>query len=391
MKNIITTLLQGFSPLKNTNFRIYAGGQFISLLGTWLQVTAQGWLVWELTGSEAALGVVTMLNTLPLLLLGPWAGVWADRLDRRKLLIWTQVGAMLLAFMMAALVQFELVQLWHVFALAAGLGIVNALDLPAQQTFLGDLTGMGEVRKAIGLNAAMLQFSRVLGPVFAGFLIATIGNAPAFWLNGLSFLAVIASLMAVRANQTRRATSNARPLSQIMDAFRFLQTQPRLQDMFTFMALMTFFYWSIVLNLLPVVASKVLGGDATTLGTLQAASGAGAMVGLLLVVPLANTLHRTGLVLGASALWVGVWLFGFAASQVVWLSFLTLFTATLAAPVIFTMAIGTTQVIAPPDMRARLISLFTMISFGLQPVAALAVGVLAENFGVQPIILLNAV
>ncbi|HEX2620021.1 MAG TPA: MFS transporter, partial [Phototrophicaceae bacterium] len=300
-------------------------------------------------------------------------------------------GAMLLAFIMAFLVQFHLVLLPHVFLLAAGLGIVNALDLPAQQTFLGDLTGMGEVRKAINLNATMLQFSRVVGPVIAGFLIAKIGNAPAFWLNGISFLAVILSLMAVRSQQVRGNVSHAHPLTQIMDAFRFLRTQPRLQDMFFFMGLMTLFYWSIVLNLLPIVATKVLGGDASTLGTLQAASGAGAMIGILLIVPLAHTARRSGLVLGGSALWVGVWLSGFAASHVLWLSFLTLFAATLAAPVIFTMAIGTTQVMAPPDMRARLISLFTMISFGLQPLAALAVGTLAEWFGVLPIIQFNAI
>src|SRR5262249_49518611 len=153
-----------------------------------------------------------------------------------------------------------------------GLGIINALDLPTQQAFLGDLSGMGEVRKAISLNAIMLQLSRVLGPVFAGFLIAQIGNAPAFWLNGVSFLAVVLSLLAVRSSQAHHASNNDKPLNQIKEAFSFLRTQARLQDMFLFMALMTLFYWSIILNLLPAIASKILNGDASTLGVLQSAS-----------------------------------------------------------------------------------------------------------------------
>ncbi|MBC8099347.1 MAG: MFS transporter, partial [Armatimonadetes bacterium] len=297
---------------------------------------------------------------------------------------------MLLAFILAFLVQTQLVQLWHVFVLAGLLGIINALDLPAQQAFLGDLTGMAEVRKAVNLNGMALQGSRTLGPVFAGFLIAKIGNAPAFWLNGLSFLAVVVSLMAVRAQQTRRASSHGGALMQIGEALQFLRTQPRLQDMFFFMAMLTMFYWSIVLNLLPSVASEVLGGDAATFGSLQSASGLGAVIGLIFVVPLAQAGKRSGWILGAAALWVGVGLMGFSVARTLEVAFVTLFMASVAAPVIFTISIGLTQVMAPPEMRARLISLFTMISFGLQPLAALAVGALAERVGVQPVIQFNA-
>jgi predicted MFS family arabinose efflux permease len=229
-----------------------------------------------------------------------------------------------------------------------------------------------------------------LGPVFAGFLIARLGNAPAFWLNGISFLAVIASLMVVRATQVRSASGSAKPLAQMAEAFRFWQTQPRLQDLFFFMLLNTFCYWSIVLNLLPAIASKVLGGDASTLGILQAASGAGAVTGLLVIVPLVTQVRRSGLLLVRAALWMGFWLFAFSLSSTIPASFVTLYLATWGAPVIFTMGMSLSQIMSPPEMRARLISLFTMVSFGMQPLAALMVGLLAERYGTQPVIQLNA-
>ncbi|MCU0511515.1 MAG: MFS transporter [Anaerolineae bacterium] len=391
MLDVLNTLKSSFSPLKLPNFRIYLGGQAISLIGTWLQSTAQGWVVWELSRSEAALGVVNMFATLPILLIGPWAGVWADRLDRRKLLIGTQFCAMLLAFVLALLVQTETVQLWHVFALSLGLGIVATLDLPAQQAFLGDLTGMGEIRKAVNLNAMILQVSRVLGPATAGFLVARLGAAPAFWLNGLSFLAVILSLLAVRSSQVRAPASSESPLRQLMDSVRYIRTQPRLQDLFLFAAMMTFFALSVILNLLPAVADTILGGDAATLGTLMASSGAGALTGVVLVVPLAQSLRRSGIVMGVAAVWLSLCLLIFAFSRSLPLSMLCLYMAGLGAPTIMTMALGLTQLMSPPDMRARLLSLFTMVSFGLQPLAALLVGFIGEHFGVQTAIELNAI
>src|SRR5690348_9486025 len=176
MTSVLSTLRGSFAPLRFPNFRIYLGGQAVSLIGTWLQVTAQAWLVWTLTGSEAASGIVAMLSALPFLLFGPWAGVIAERTDRRKLLIGTQISAMILAFVLAFLVQtrtvqiwhvfpiwtqpvneinwgiqVSIVQIWHVYILSFLLGVVNTLDVPTQQTFLGDLSGTGEILKAVNL------------------------------------------------------------------------------------------------------------------------------------------------------------------------------------------------------------------------------------------------
>src|SRR3972149_4674665 len=233
LAGIFRTLRASFTPLRRPNFRTYLIGQAISLLGTWMQVTAQGWLVWELSHSEVALGIVSMLGSLPLLLFGLFAGVWVDRLDRRKILIGTQAAAMLLAFILAVLVFSNTVQLWHVYVLSFLLGCVTAIDFPAQQTFIGDLAGMTEVRKAIVVNAMIFQTGRMIGPALAGVVVGALGTAMAFFLNGVSFIAVIISLIIVRAHQVH----SPRPDSQVkamLEGLRFIKSQPRVMDVIVF-------------------------------------------------------------------------------------------------------------------------------------------------------------
>lgn len=378
---------QGFSPLKMRNFRIYLSGQVVSLVGTWLQVTAQGWVVWELSHSEAALGIVSMLATLPLLLLGPWAGVLADRTDRRRLLIFTQTGAMILAFVLALLTGLQVIRLWHVYVLALSLGIMTSMDLPAQQAFLGDLSGMGQVRKAVNMNAMALQVSRIIGPALAGFIVARLGAPLAFGLNGISFLAVIVSLLLVRSHQVR-SPNRASALSQLRDGLRYVGSQPHLQDLILFVVLVTFFALSCI-NILPAFASDVLGGGADTLGFLLSASGAGALVGTIFIVPTIQSSRRFGLALSAAVIWIGVWFLVFSFTQQLPLSMLALFLGNLGAPAVIATSLGMAQFMAPIEMRARLISLLTMVSFGMQPLASLLIGFSAETLGTALAIRLN--
>ncbi|MBL8153350.1 MAG: MFS transporter [Anaerolineae bacterium] len=389
--NPLSTFRESFSPLRFRSFRIYIGGQAVSLIGTWIQVTAQGWLVWQLTGSEAANGMVQALSALPILLLGPWAGVWAERLDRRKLLIGTQIGLMALAFILALLVQTGSVQIWHVFVLSFALGVITALDLPAQQAFLGDLSGMGEVRKAVNLNATVLQISRMVGPAIAGFILASQGLAPTFWINGLSFLAVIASLVVLQSNQVRRHTGQVHPLGEIWEALGYLRAHPRMQDLFIFATMVVLLVISVIMSQLPAVAEKLLGGDAQTFGLLQSASGAGALISVVIVIPIYQSLKRSGLAFTAATLWMGFWLLVFGLSRSLPLSVISLFLGSMGAPTVIATALGLLQVMSPPEMRARLLSLFTMISFGLQTVAVLVVGAMAENLGIATAIEINAV
>lgn len=387
--NFLHTFFSSFEPLRQRNFAIYLGGQAISLIGTWLQVTAQGWVVWELSGSEAALGIVAAFSALPLLVLGPFAGAIADRFDRRRLLIVTQATAMMLAFILALLVQTKQVQLWQVYGLALLLGIVTALDFPAQQAFLGDLSGMKLVRKAVNLNAMILQVSRILGPAFAGLIITAVGTATAFWLNGFSFLAVIVSLLFVRSHQVRSHSQN-HPLKDFAVALGFLRTQPRLQDILVLVVFVTFFGLS-VLNIMPAVAAHVLGGDARSLGLLLAASGAGALISVIFVLPYVQAARRTGLVLSAAVIWMGIWILVFSQMRALPLAMGAILLYSIGAPAVIATSLGLSQLMAPADMRARIVSLFVMVSFGLQPISSLYVGYMAEWFGVPVTILLNGI
>lgn len=390
MVNVLAAVGSAFSPLRLPNFRLYISAQLISNVGTFLQVTAQAWVVWELTQSEAASGSVALVNGLPLLLLTPWAGAWVDRLDRRKLLIATQIGMMILAFVLALLVQTGTVQFWHVLVLSGLLGVITTFDFTAHQTFLGDLAGMGEVRKAVNMNGMVLQGSRMFGAMIAGWIIARAGAATAFWINGISFIAVILSLSLVRVvNQVRSDREHKSPLTQIGDALRFLRTQPRLQDMYLFAGVLMFCFWSIPLALLPAFADKVLGGDADAYSALQAASGAGALVALLFIVPITGSRKRGGVMLVSALIFTGIAIAVLGLSSWLPLSMLAIGAATMGSPVIFTMALGLTQVMAPADMRGRLISLFTMLSLGVQPFAALLVGGLGQAIGVQTVIFIN--
>ena len=391
MLSALVTLRESFSPLRFRNFRIYLTGQTVSLIGTWLQSTAQAWLVWTITGSEDASGIVAMLAALPFLLFGPFAGVIAERADRRKLLIGTQVAAMFLALILAALVQTQLVQLWHVYVLSFFLGIVNALDVPTQQTFLGDLSGKYELRKAVNLNAMILQVSRIIGPAVAGLAVARLGIAPAFWINGLSFLAVVASLAVLTSNQVRTESARAKPLQDLVEGLRYLKAQPRIQDFFLFSTLTVFLVMAIIFSQLPAVADKLLNGGAETLGTLQAASGAGALVAVLFIMPIFQSLRRSGVALGLAAIWMGVWLLVFSAARSVPLSALALFCGSMGAPTVIATSLGMVQFMTPPDMRARILSLFTMISFGLQTFAVLIVGLVAQRLGIATAIEINAI
>jgi len=390
MNTLLHTYSGSFSPLKERNFRTYLIGQAFSLIGTWMQATAQGWVVWELTHSESALGLTVMFNTLPLFILAPWAGTISDRYNRRKLLIVTQIVAMILAFILAILVQTEQIQVWHIYVLTLLLGIVNALDFPAQQTFVGDLSGMGQVRRAATLNIMMLQVARLLGPVFAGYVLSVAGAAIAFWINGISFLIVIITLFMVRSEQVRNESRSSSG-SQFMETLRYIRSQPRMLDLMILTAIVTFFGFAIILNILPSIADTILKGDATTYSYLLASSGAGALLSTLILLPLSQASRRIGLIVSGATLWMGVWFLVLGTSYWLTISMIALFFVSLGAPLVLTTGLGVLQLLAPPTMRGRIICLFTMVSFGMQPLASLFIGFSAETIGTQTAILVNSV
>ena len=387
MAYVVRTLRASFTPLRLPNLRIYLIGQGISLLGTWMQITAQGWLVWELSQSETALGITAMLGSLPLLLFGLWTGVWIDRLDRRKLLFWSQIAAMLLAFILALLVITGTVQLWHVYVLSFLLGCVTAVDFPAQQAFIGDLTGMSVVRKAVVLNAMIVQIARMVGPALAGIIIGSVGLGLAFTLNGLSFVAVLISLIIVRAQQAKLSRQGGQ-LSAVLEGLQFIRRQPRVQDIILFAVLVVFFGISL-LNFFPSLVAETLGGDAQTLGLLLASAGAGALIGVTIFAPLAQSFKRTGVVMALGVMWAGFWWIMVSRSQSVPLSMLFICLVSWGVPAVLTTANGLLQTMAPPAMRGRLLATYIIVSFGIQPISSLVIGFVADRVGTPNAMLIS--
>ncbi|MFQ3590541.1 MAG: MFS transporter [Chloracidobacterium sp.] len=377
-----------WSPLRGRAFRLYFSGQAVSLLGTWMQITAQSWVVWELSHSMRAQGIVALLGAVPLVLLAPWAGAAADRFDRRKLLIVAQVAAMGLAFALALLVQTGLIQLWHVYGLSLLLGVVAAVEMPAQQAFIGDLVGMAEIRKALALNGIIVQLGRTVGPALAGWAIAHIGIAEAFWVNGVSFLAVIASLLAIRVVTSERAVSADDRPGGFDEAVRYLLAQPRLLDLLAFTTLASFFVLSN-LTIYPALATVVLGGDSRTLGWLLGASGIGALIGSVLVTHLSRALPRVGWALVGCSIWAGAMILCNSFSRTLPTAMACIVATGLTVPFIFTTANGLTQMLAPPQMRGRLLSILLMVGFGLQPIAAIGVGWIGDRFGASQALFFN--
>lgn len=377
---------ESFSPLQNRTLRIYFSGQVVSLVGTWMQQTAQQWLVWELTGSEAQLGTIAMLGTLPLLLLGPLAGGLSDRWDRRKILIATQGVAAGLAIILAGLVQFDLVQIWHIYGLALTLGIVHALDMPAQQAIIGDMAGPQMIRKAIVLNGMIVHISRILGPAAAGWLVQRIGTAPAFFFNGVSFLAVIASLLIIRVAQARKPGAGGGPMFR--EALGYLRSQPRVRDLMMFGGLITFFGFSSM-TVLPSFVSKQLAGSADTFGTLMALSGMGGLFSTLFVVPQVQRIRRAGLLLAVSVAVGGVGFVVLSLSQSFALAVGGMLISSLAFPIVMTTGNGLIQYLTPPEMRGRILTIYLMIIFGLQPIASQLVGWVGQTLGAPTAILIN--
>lgn len=383
----LAILADNFLVLRKRDMRIYLSGQTVSLVGDWMQQTAQAWVVWELTHSATALGVVAFFSQIPFFLFGPWVGVLSDRFDRRKILLVTQSLIMLFAFVLAALVQFHLLLLWHVYLLAFLLGIVSAFDVTAEQAFIGDIAGEGNIRKAIALNNSLTQLTRLIGPSVAGWLIATAGVAPAFWLNGLSIIIAIFCIVAVRSPVGVRAATGS-GWGQFREGLLFFRKHGLLRLIALFAAIQAFFGLSVI-QLLPAFSAVVLKGNAGTLGRLLGAAGAGALIGIVVVLPFVQRIRMSCMAIGGALIWSGVSYILFSSTSNLYLALVCQFMASLGAANVVTLSIGLAQELTPPGMRARIVSVFLMVIFGLQPVASYLVGRGADRFGLPMMILVN--
>lgn len=362
--------------LRHRNYRLYFGGQVVSLVGTWMQHVAMAWLAYRLTDSALVLGLVGFAGQIPVLLLAPFGGLWSDRMDRRRLLMATQAAAMLQALLLAALTLLQAVSAWHLLVLALVLGAINAVDIPARQSLLVQLVDdRDDLPNAIALNSMAMNAARLLGPTLAGLMVSAVGEGLCFVINAISYLTVLLALLAVRV-KPRAAVAAAGALRQ---GFAYAFGTPGIRSLLLLVAAVSFTATPYTV-LMPVYAKAIYGGDARTLGLLLGCAGGGALVGTIYLAA-RSSVAGLARVVGLAPVLAGAGLIVFALSRSLWLALPALLV--LGFGVICTVASGNTliQSRVRDELRGRVMSIFTMSFLGIAPLGSLAAGVLAQTVG----------
>ncbi|MDB4894411.1 MAG: hypothetical protein JWN15_673 [Firmicutes bacterium] len=370
---------EGLRALNHRDFRLFWSGQLISLIGTWMQSVGQSWLIIELTNSPLKLGLISALQFTPVLLLSLFAGALADRLPKRKLLIITQTVLMLLAFILAALKYTGHVQYWHVALLATALGIVQALDVPLRQAYLAEMVGKEDLVNAIALNSAIFNGARILGPAVAGILVARFGVALAFFMNGISFIAVIGALVAIRSEGLPRPRRDRTMLQDIREGVTYAVQTPTVLLLLSLLLIVSLF----VINynvLVPVLAKDGLHMEAQGFGLLMSALGAGALAGSVAMAFMGRRQPPQSLVIGA-ALVLCVATLAVAGAHQFYGAVALLFIIG-CAQILFTANCNTAiQMTTPDELRGRVMSLYALVFAGVVPAGAFFTGWVTEAFG----------
>lgn len=369
----------GFGALTHRNFRLFLFGQTVSLTGTWMQSIAQGWLVLLLTNSPFYVGLVSALGSLGVLLFTLYAGVIADRTDKRRTVVITQTLLMLQAFALAGLVWSGHVTTGSVMVLAAFLGVVSAFDIPTRQAFLVEMVGKDDLMNAIALNTSVFNLTRVLGPVIAGFLIGAKGVAICFFLNGVSYLAVIASLLAMRLPPWTPAAVAGSTWQGFREVLTYLRADRRALTLVALTAVISIFGFPYLV-LMPVFARDVLRVGAAGYGILSAAVGIGAVAGALAVAVFSARIRKgRTLIAGGSLFGSLLGMFALSRSFTVALALLVLVGAAMIVNNALTNTLLQTQV--PDHLRGRVMGFYSFMFVGMAPVGAFQAGVVAERFG----------
>jgi MFS family permease len=365
--------------LRHRDYRLFVAGQLISLVGTWMQLVAQAWLVYRLTGSAALLGLIGFASQIPVLLLGPAGGAAADRLDRRRVIIATQSASTILAVTIAALTLSGHIQLWHVFVLAGLLGVVNAFDVPARHSFIVEMVGREDLMNAIALNSSIFNGARVVGPAIAGVLVATIGEGWCFVLNAASYAAVIAGLLLMRRPSAVRAPQAGSAVRSMIEGFQFVARTAPVRALLLLVGLASLMGTPYTV-LMPVVADRVLHGGASGYGILMAASGLGALASAP-ILAMRRGLHGLGRWVALSSGAFGVALVLFAVSRSFWLSTMLLLPVGFAMMMHLGASNTLIQAMVPDALRGRVMAVYAMVVLGITPFGALLAGSLAERLG----------
>ncbi len=361
--------------LRHRNFQLFFSGQMISLIGTWMDNIAEGWLVYRLTHSAFLLGVATFAGQIPVFLLAPVGGMIADRLDRRKVVIGTQATSMLIAGTLAGLTLTGRITVVEVIVLAAYMGSVNAVDIPTRQAFLVQMVGREDLMNAIALNSSMFNAARVIGPSIAGFLVAWKGEGWCFATNAASYIAVIAGLVAMRVEPLVREVRVGSPLDHIAEGFRFVRNTAPIRAILLLIAVVSLFATPYAV-LMPIFAARVLHGNARTLGVLMGATGVGAVIGAL-VLAARSGVRGLGRWVAMACGGFGAFLILFAFSRWYFVSIALLVPVGFCAMVQMASSNTLIQSMVPDRLRGRVMSIYSMMFMGMAPIGALLAGWIA--------------
>jgi MFS family permease len=369
------------------NFRLFLFGHLVSSTGTWMQQVGQDWLVLRLTDAPLPLGITLALQFSPMLVFGAWAGLVADRLDKRRLLLATQTAMAVLALVLGTLTATGTVRLWMVYALALLLGVATAFDMPARQSFVTEMVGPDRVVNAVGLNSASFNTARVLGPAAAGGLIAAVGIAPAFFLNAVSFLAMIGGLLAMDPDRLYRRPAVERGRGQIRAGVRYVWATPALRSTILLVAVVGMLGLNYRVAL-PLLARFAFDGGPGTYGVLAAIMAAGSVAGALTVARRGRPTH--GLLVGSVAAF-GLLSFAAALAPTIVVEAAFLFPIGAASLAFVATANSTVQLASSQQMRGRVMSLYGLVLLGSGPPSGLLSGWMAGQFGPRSILLLSGV
>jgi MFS family permease len=370
---------QAFTALKYPNYRLWFWSQMFSLFGTWMQSTALAFFVYQLTRSPAYLGLVGFAAGVPTWLFMLYAGVIADRMPRRTMIIITQTSMMLLAFVLAALGFLHLVQPWHILVIAFLLGVANAFEAPARQAFVLEMVDLPDMTNAIALNGAMFNTATAVGPAAAGVVYAVLGPAWCFTINGISFIAVIAALSLMKLRPFVPKAEKTSLIADLKEGIKYVLGHPMVRVITGLIAIVSLFGVAYA-TLLPAWAVQILGGDAKTNGFLQASRGLGAMAGALLIASLGRFRFR-GKLLTLGTLTMPALILAFAFVRWTPLSLVLLFGAGVSQIFIFNLCNALVQTYSPDAMRGRIMGVYVFVFFGSMPIAALAIGTTAQRLG----------
>ncbi|MEP6515371.1 MFS transporter [Microcoleus vaginatus] len=376
--------------LRSRNYRLFFAGQGLSLIGSWMTQVATVWLVYNLSDSPWMLGVVGFTSQIPTLILLPFAGVLIDRWNRHRVIIATQILAMVQSLALAFLALTGVVNIWQILVLSFFQGAINAFDAPARQAFVPELVEKKEdLANAIALNASMFNGARLIGPAIAGLLIATVGASYCFLIDGLSYIAVIAGLLAMQIKARKIAATNTKPLQRLKEGFVYAFGFPPIRAILLLLALVSFAGMSHTV-LVPIFATKILQGDAQTLGFLMASSGVGAFAGAIYLIS-RKSIVGLGKLIAISPAIMGFGLIGFGLSRVLWLSLIMMLFVGFGFIIQFAGGNTFLQTIVEDDKRGRVMSIYTMAFFGVTPFGNLVAGGLANYIGAPNTVIIGGI